>query len=528
MALHSATMKSDVEATLERLGVDLESGLFQGSDLKVATPITGEEIASLKADSIQEVQEKATKSAAAFKEWRYVPAPQRGELLRIFADVLREHKADLGKMITFEVGKTKSEAEGEVQEMIDILGYAQGLSRRFDGRIYPSERRNVELHQRWEPVGPVGVITAFNFPAAVWSWNAALALMCGDTVMWKPSELTPLTALACQSLFEQAVVQYESEKKEKLPEHISQLVLGGREVGAQLVADERIELVSATGSTAMGKAIRKALLDRKVLSRDPLLELGGNNPITLGRSYCQGEDLENALKAVLFGVMGTTGQRCTSTRRLFVPEEYYDQVLSRLKSLFQEHVEFIGDPRDPKTQVGPLIHEKAFDEMQASLRQAETEGGTLVFGGARKIIGDGGAYGEPALVGMRHGQTPVVMKETFAPILYVMPYKNIDDAIAQINEAPQGLTASIFTHVSAEQNKYRREVVAGGINVNLGTSGAEIGLEFGGEKDTGGGRESGGNAWQRYMRTVGSAIADGETTLAQGVQFGAKKTGKVK
>jgi len=434
-----------------------------------------------------------------------VPAPRRGELVRRLGEELRAAKDDLGLLVTLEAGKTLSEGLGEVQEMIDICDYAVGLSRQLFGLAIATERPDHRMMETWHPLGVVGVITAFNFPVAVWSWNAALAFVCGDAVVWKPSEKTPLTALAVQALFERAAARFG----EDAPTGLSAVLIGERDVGEALAAHPLVPLVSATGSTRMGRAVAPVLASRFARA---LLELGGNNAAVVAPSA----DLDLTVRAVAFAAMGTAGQRCTTLRRLFVHDSVYDDLVTRLKKAYGSVS--VGDPREPATLVGPLIDHAAHEAMAAALDEAKAAGGEVT--GGERVKGPGeGVYVRPALAEMP-AQTEVVRRETFAPILYVMSYGDLDEAIALNNDAPQGLSSSIFTLDMREAERFLAGSDCGIANVNIGPSGAEIGGAFGGEKETGGGREAGSDAWKAYMRRATNTVNYGETLpLAQGVKF---------
>ncbi len=493
----------DAAAVLGRLGV--AEALWTGGNRGVRSPVTGEIMAQVQDASPAEVVVAVEVAHAAFLRWRNIPAPRRGELVRLFGQELRAAKTDLAALVTLEAGKIVSEALGEVQEMIDICDYAVGLSRQLFGLTIATERPDHRMMETWHPLGVVGIISAFNFPVAVWSWNAALALVCGNACVWKPSEKTPLTALAVQALFEQAVTRFGDA-----PQGLSALVIGGREVGEVLVDHPGVSLVSATGSTVMGRAVGPRLAARFARS---VLELGGNNAAIVAPSA----DLDLTLRGVAFAAMGTAGQRCTSLRRMLVHESVYDAFLPRLKAAFASVK--VGDPREADTLVGPLIDDAGFALMQSALSDARAAGG-VVTGGER--IGTGEAfYVRPALVEMP-GQTDVVKRETFAPILYVMRYAELDEAVAMQNDVPQGLSSSIFTNDLREAELF---ISAGGsdcgiANVNIGPSGAEIGGAFGGEKETGGGREAGSDSWRAYMRRATNTVNYGRSLpLAQGVRF---------
>ena len=492
-------------AILERLGVGV--GAVAGSDIRALSPITGETIATLRAATRADADLAIARAHDAFLAWREVPAPRRGELVRLLGEELRAAKADLGRLVTLEAGKIASEGLGEVQEMIDICDYATGVSRQLFGLTLATERPGHRMMESWHPLGVVGVISAFNFPVAVWSWNAALALVCGDSVVWKPSEKTPLTALAVQALFERAAARFGDA-----PDHLSTVLIGGREAGEALVAHPLVPLVSATGSTAMGRTVAPKLAARFARA---LLELGGNNAAIV----CPSADLDLALRAIAFAAMGTAGQRCTTLRRLIVHESIHDRLLEALKAAYASVS--VGDPRQDGPLVGPLIDGAAYEAMQRALLEARGAGGE-VFGGERVPLGSEGAfYVRPALVRMP-AQGEVVRRETFAPILYVMRYRDLDEAIALNNAVAQGLSSSIFTNDLREAERF---VAASGsdcgiANVNIGPSGAEIGGAFGGEKETGGGREAGSDSWRAYMRRATNTVNySGALPLAQGVKF---------
>ncbi|HZO49931.1 MAG TPA: aldehyde dehydrogenase family protein [Gaiellaceae bacterium] len=494
-------------ALLERLGVD-PADVCEG-DLPVRTPITGEEIARVARTDRAATDAAVARAVRAFESWREVPAPRRGELVRLLGEELRRDKETLGALVTLEVGKIAQEGLGEVQEMIDICDFAVGLSRQLYGRTIASERPGHRLAETWHPLGPVAVVTAFNFPVAVWSWNAALALVCGDPVVWKPSERTPLTAIATLSLLRRA-----AQRLGGVPEGLFELVVGGADRAVQLADDPRIPLVSATGSTQMGKVLGPRVAAR--LGRS-LLELGGNNAAIVAPSA----DLDLVVRATLFAAVGTAGQRCTSLRRLIVHDSIADELLDRLVAAYRSVP--IGDPREPGTLVGPLITGEAFGRMEAALGRAQAEGGEVVVGGGRVLAErwPDAWYAEPAIVRMP-AQTDVVREETFAPILYVLRYDGLEQAIELQNGVPQGLASSIFTTDLREAERF---LAASGsdcgiANVNIGPSGAEIGGAFGGEKETGGGRESGSDAWKAYMRRQTATVNySNELPLAQGIVF---------
>ena len=475
---------------------------------EIYSPIDGSALAKINFIGQSETDAIIDKAHAAFLEWRTVPAPVRGELVRILGEELRTHKEDLATVITLEAGKIKSEALGEVQEMIDICDFAVGLSRQLYGLTIASERPGHHMRETWHPLGVVGVITAFNFPMAVWAWNTTLALICGNSVVWKPSEKTPLTALASQAVFEKALARFGTA-----PANLSQVVIGERDAGNAIVENTKVALVSATGSTRMGREVGP-----KVAARfgRTILELGGNNAMILTESA----DLELAVRAILFSAVGTAGQRCTTLRRLIIHKSVKAQVLERLKGSYSTVP--VGSPLDTNNLVGPLIDKDSFEAMQSALSAAKESGG-IVFGGER-VLADkmpNAYYVKPAIVEMPT-QNEVVEHETFAPILYVMEYEDFADAMAMNNDVPQGLSSCIFTNDVREAEFFQS--VAGsdcGIaNVNIGTSGAEIGGAFGGEKETGGGRESGSDSWRGYMRRQTNTINySRELPLAQGVKF---------
>ena len=438
-----------------------------------------------------------------------MPAPRRGELARLLGEELRAHKEGLGRLVTLENGKILAEGEGEVQEMIDICDFAVGLSRQLYGLTIASERPGHRMMETWHPLGPIGVITAFNFPVAVWSWNTALALVCGDPVVWKPSEKTPLTALACQALLMKAADRFGG-----VPEGLTDVVIGARATGERLVDDQRLKLISATGSCAMGRQVAPRVAGR--FGR-LLLELGGNNAMIVAPSA----DLDLAVRAILFSAVGTAGQRCTTLRRLIVHHSIFSELMGRLKKAYASVA--VGDPFKAATLVGPLIDKRAFDAMQAMLRRVAKEGGKITGGGRIPVARKAEAYYvAPAVVEMPR-QTENVRQETFAPILYCMGYKKFDAAIALHNAVPQGLSSSIFTNDVREAEGFLAAAGSdcGIANVNIGPSGAEIGGAFGGEKETGGGRESGSDAWRAYMRRATNTINySRELPLAQGIRFG--------
>ncbi len=497
----------DIGALREKLGVE-ERSVSEG-DLEVVSPIDGSAIASVTCSGARQAAAAVDRAQEAFATWRSVPAPRRGELIRRFGQVLREHKDPLGELLTIECGKIREEGLGEVQEMIDICDFAVGLSRQLYGRTIASERPGHRMLETWHPLGPVGVISAFNFPVAVWSWNFAIAVVCGDPVLWKPSEKTPVTALACQRLFEEAARRHGDA-----PDHLSQLLLGGREVGGALVTDPRVPLISATGSCRMGREVAPRVAER--FGRC-LLELGGNNAMIVTGSA----DLELALRAILFSAMGTAGQRCTTLRRLIAHEDVFEELMGRLQ---RAHAGIrVGDPLEPETLVGPLIDRAAYEQMQAALEQARGDGGQVLGGErVRDAIHPDAYYVKPAIVQMP-SQTQIVREETFAPILYAMRYRELEEAIAMHNDVEQGLSSCILTTDLREAETFLSSEGSdcGIANVNIGPSGAEIGGAFGGEKATGGGREAGSDAWKSYMRRATNTINySRELPLAQGIRFG--------
>ncbi|WP_433171852.1 L-piperidine-6-carboxylate dehydrogenase [Actinoallomurus sp. CA-150999] len=493
--------------TAKRCGVDVDA---LGAKVATTSPINGERLAAATWVDAGAVDAAVARAGEAFLAWRRVPAPVRGALVKRFGELLTEHKEDLATLISLEVGKITSEALGEVQEMIDICDYALGLSRQLYGRTISSERPGHRLMETWHPLGVVGVISAFNFPAAVWAWNTAIALVCGDPVVWKPSELAPLTALASAALLDRAAAEHGA------PAHLSQVVIGGPEVGEALVDHPGVALVSATGSTRMGRAVGPRVAARFGRS---LLELGGNNAAVV----CPSADLDLTVRGIVFSAAGTAGQRCTTMRRVIAHTDVIDTLVDRLAQAYGRLP--IGNPMAPGTLVGPLINERAHEAMRGALDAAVAQGGTLVAGGGRRLADQapGAYYAEPALVRTPE-QTAIVAQETFAPILYVMPYERLEEAIALNNAVPQGLSSSIFTRDQAEAELFVSPEGSdcGIVNVNIGTSGAEIGGAFGGEKETGGGRESGSDAWRGYMRRATNTINySGELPLAQGVEFDA-------
>ena len=491
------------------LNFDLSA--YTGSDLTIRSPRDGQLIATLKTHTTAQAETALTNAQAAFLAWREVPAPVRGELVRVLGEVLREHRQALGELVTQEAGKILSEGLGEVQEMIDICDFAVGLSRQLHGLTIASERPGHRMMETWHPLGVCGVITAFNFPVAVWAWNAALALICGNSVVWKPSEKTPVVALAVQALFAKAVERFSAQRPNVVPANLCQILIGNADIGEVMSRSPLVPLVSATGSVRMGRKVATVVAER--LGRS-LLELGGNNAMIVAPSA----DLSLALRAITFSAVGTAGQRCTSLRRLFVHSCIHDQVVEQIKRIYASVK--VGDPMAADTLVGPLIDKFAFEAMQGALQQARGQGGEVTGGERIDVLGDG-VYVRPALVCMP-GQTAIMHHETFAPILYVVKYDELADAIALNNAVPQGLSSAIFTNDVREAETFVSAVGSdcGLANVNIGTSGAEIGGAFGGEKETGGGRESGSDAWKNYMRRATNTINYSKTLpLAQGVKF---------
>jgi aldehyde dehydrogenase (NAD+) len=500
------TTKNEVERILEKLGVPTK--LWQQGSLSVTTPLTGEEIAMVETGTPESVSAQIDRAHEAFLEWRTVPAPRRGELVRLLGDELRDAKDDLGRLVSIEVGKIPSEGLGEVQEMIDICDFAVGLSRQLYGLTIASERPGHRMMEVWHPLGVTGVISAFNFPVAVWSWNSTLALVCGNSVIWKPSEKTPLTALACDAILRRALDRFGDA-----PDGLHQLAMVDRHAGAALVESPKVPLISATGSTAMGRQVGPKVAER--FGRT-ILELGGNNAGIVSEHA----DLDMALRAIVFSAVGTTGQRCTSMRRLLVHEAVYDEFVTKVKNAYASVT--VGNPLESDALVGPLIDESAFVHMQKALDEVRSLGAD-VSGGERVLEEEhpDAYYVRPAIVEMPR-QTGPMLEETFAPILYVVKYSDFDDALDIQNAVGAGLSSSVFT-----LNMREAELLLGaagsdcGIaNVNIGTSGAEIGGAFGGEKETGGGRESGSDSWKAYMRRATNTINfSAELPLAQGVSF---------
>jgi len=491
---------------LGRLGV--ENPFSAAGDLVSRSPITGGELGRLKSHTADEVTDIVTRAQAAFEQWRVVPAPVRGKLVRELGELLREHKDDLGALVSIEAGKITSEGLGEVQEMIDICDLGVGLSRQLYGQTIATERPGHRMMEQWHPLGVVGVISAFNFPVAVWSWNSALAFVCGDSVVWKPSEKTLLTGLACQALIAEAA------RRVGAPAAVSQLVLGGAAVGEALVDDPRVALISATGSTRMGKAIAPRVAGR---FGKLLLELGGNNAAIVAPTA----DLDLAVRGIVFSAAGTAGQRCTTLRRVIAHSSIADELVDRLKNAYATLP--IGSPLAAGTLVGPLIDAASYEGFGKALSAALADGGEVVVGGERVLTDEASEafYVQPAIVKMP-AQTEIVKAETFAPILYVLTYDTFDEAIVLQNDVAQGLSSAVFTLNVREAEQFVSATGSdcGIANVNIGPSGAEIGGAFGGEKETGGGRESGSDSWKAYMRrTTNTVNYSADLPLAQGVQF---------
>jgi len=502
----------DTKAIFDQLGLsdaDMRADYFDGGDHAVVTPVDGSELARVRTTEPAGVDAMVARSVEVQRAWRKLTPPQRGEVIRRLGDELRANKAALGALVSLEAGKILEEGKGEVQEMIDICDFAMGLSRQLYGLTIASERPGHRMMETWHPLGVIGCITAFNFPVAVWSWNFCIAAVCGNTMVWKPSEKTPLTAIACKRLLGRAAVKCGFD----VPADLVQIVIGGQEQGERLVDNRYVALVSATGSTRMGYAVAPRVAAR--LGRH-LLELGGNNAAIV----TQTADLDLTVRGIVFSAVGTAGQRCTSLRRVIAHDSIYDDLLAKLKSAYESVP--IGNPLEAGSLVGPVIDGRAFQSMQAALSRAIDEGGR-VFGGERVLEGDypGAFYVRPAIAEMP-SQTGVVKEETFAPILYTMRYTGFDDAIAMHNDVPQGLSSCIFTNDLRQAEAFMSDEGSdcGLANVNIGPSGAEIGGAFGGEKETGGGRESGSDAWRAYMRRATNTINySTQLPLAQGISF---------
>lgn len=499
--LHEQTYCSVVSANIQEAG--------NGTAFITRSPIDGQEVARFNNADAEQLERVTEQAVAAFQQFQTVPAPVRGELVRRIGDIARQHKQDLAHIVTLESGKILPEALGEVQEWIDVCDFAVGLSRQLHGKTIVSERPGHRMMEQWHPLGPVAVITAFNFPMAVWAWNAMIGLVCGDTIVLKPSEKAPLCALACQAVLAKALASMP-----ELPQHIASVIIGDSSISKLLAADRRYPLVSATGSTAMGRSVGQTVAAR--LGRS-LLELGGNNAMIVSQSA----DLDLALRAIVFSAAGTAGQRCTSLRRLIVQADIKDELIARLQTAYQSLP--IGDPAGNGTLVGPLVDQRSFATMQNTLQAAIAQGGQVLYGGERVTdnVPAGGFYVRPALVAIEP-HAAIVQEETFAPILYIMSFTDLEEAIRIQNDVPQGLSSAIFTEHLQEAERFLAQAGSdcGIANVNIGTSGAEIGGAFGGEKETGGGRESGSDAWRAYMRRTTNTINyGGELPLAQGIVF---------
>lgn len=486
----------------------LKSVSSKGELLESYSPVDASLIASVYSTKKSDYEKVVSTAVDAFATWKLMPAPKRGEIIRQMGDELRKYKGSLGKLVSFEMGKSLQEGLGEVQEMIDICDFAVGLSRQLYGLTMHSERIGHRMYDQYHPLGVVGIISAFNFPVAVWSWNAMLAWVCGDVCIWKPSEKTPLTAVACQHIIHSVL------KRNNVPEGVSCIINGGREVGEWMTKDNRVALISATGSTRMGKAVSVAVAER--LGRS-LLELGGNNAIIISEHA----DLDMSLVGCVFGAVGTAGQRCTTTRRLIIQEKVYKKFVEKLVNAYKQIK--IGNPLDEKNHVGPLIDQDAVRNYLNAIEKAKQEGGKIIVeGGVLKGKGfESGCYVKPCVIEVKN-HYEIVQHETFAPILYVMKYKTISEAIAMQNDVPQGLSSAIMTLNMREAESFLSHAGSdcGIANVNIGTSGAEIGGAFGGEKETGGGRESGSDAWKVYMRRQTNTINySSQLPLAQGIKF---------
>lgn len=482
--------------------------------LKSIDPTTEEALAYLLTDDLEYYEKIVKKAEQAFLKWRLTPTPKRGELIRDLGEELRKHKKELGLLVSLEMGKIISEGEGEAQEMIDACDYAVGLSRMLPGLVLPSERKNHLMLEQWHPLGVIGIITAFNFPVAVWAWNAVIAAVCGNTMIWKPSSSTPLTAIAVHQLC------LKVEKKHNIDGLFNLVIGSGSDIGEKMINDSKIKLISATGSCEMGKKVKAA--QAKILgNKPPILELGGNNALIIMDDVKKDEALMKIMyKAILFGAIGTAGQRCTTIRRLLIHENIFDEVVSNLAALYKQIK--IGDPLDKENLMGPLVSEKAVDDMIKAIEIIKRQGGTIICGG-KKIEGKG-FFVEPTIV-VATKNMPIVKEETFAPILYCIKIKSLEEGIAINNDVPQGLSSSVFTNNLRNAFEFlsSKGSDCGIANVNMGTSGAEIGGAFGGEKETGGGREMGSDSWKQYMRRQTVAINYGcDLELAQGINFDVK------
>jgi aldehyde dehydrogenase (NAD+) len=507
----------DIESVIKRLGLHpTNSGVSTGTKcvegsgdiLESFSPVNGRKLAGISTADAEDYALVVTKAREAFGKWKLIPAPKRGEIVRQMGEQIRLYKQDLGTLVSYEMGKSLQEGLGEVQEMIDICDFAVGLSRQLYGLTMHSERVRHRMYEQWHPLGVVGIISAFNFPVAVWSWNAMLAFVCGNVVVWKPSEKAPLSALACQNIVKKVL------EANRVPEGVSSVIIGGKELGELLAADTRVALVSATGSTHMGKSVAEVVGRR--LGRS-LLELGGNNAVIVTPSA----DLKIAIPGIVFGAVGTAGQRCTSTRRIIVHKDVIEEVKIKLISAYRQLR--IGNPLDENMHVGPLIDKKAVRAYEGAIKKIQESGGAfLTEHGVLEGPGfESGCYVIPCIAEVENHYA-IVQQETFAPILYLIPYTNFDDAITMQNAVPQGLSSAIFTMNIRESEIFLSQIGSdcGIANVNIGTSGAEIGGAFGGEKETGGGRESGSDAWKAYMRRQTSTINYGESLpLAQGIKF---------
>ncbi len=510
-------VKVETAELFERLGIDkINNGVFYGEEIQTSgspihssTPIDGSLLGTVKAATEADYENVMTTAQRVFKTWRNVPAPKRGEMVYRLGQALREHKDDLGSLISIEMGKIKAEGDGEVQEMIDICDYAVGLSRQLYGNTMHSERPMNRMFEQWHPLGILGLVTSFNFPAAVWAWNFAIASVCGDVTVWKPSSKTPLTAIACTRIAQKVL------KESRYPEAVASLMIGsGKDIGERLIRDQRVPLISATGSTRMGKRIGQVVGNR--LGRS-ILELGGNNAVIVTPNA----DLNLALQGVLFGAIGTAGQRCTSTRRLFLHESIYDKFVEQLISQYKRLT--IGNPLSPQSAMGPLTDKNAVQDMQEAIAKLKKEGGRVLYGG--EILDGpqfpGGTYVTPC-IGEAENHFGIVQAETFAPILYIIKFKELSEAIEKQNDVPQGLSSAIFSNHIREVETFLSQSGSdcGIANVNTGTTGAEIGGAFGGEKETGGGRESGSDSWKFYMRRQTNNINwSDKLPLAQGIEF---------
>lgn len=516
----SPLSSEDLQTLLQELGIGEKNPVvFTGSEhwhangneyRAVHSPADGTLLGAVQWAGEQEYEMAIQGAHKAFHTWKDWPAPRRGDVIRQIGEALRQDKEALGKLVSLEMGKILQEGLGEVQEMIDICDFAVGLSRQLYGLTMQSERKHHRMYEQWHPLGVVGVISAFNFPVAVWSWNAMIAAVCGNAILWKPSEKTPLTAIACMNIIRDVL------KANEVPQGVFSLIIGDRETGQRMASDPRVALVSATGSTRMGKAVAETVAQR--LGRS-LLELGGNNAVIVSRHA----NLQLAIPAIIFGAVGTCGQRCTSTRRIIIDAEVFDSFKNHMVKAYEKLNDRIGHPLDKHTLIGPLIDQDAVDNMQAALAQLREEGATIVAGG-EVLSGEGfenGHYVTPAIVEATHDME-MVQTETFAPIVYLIPYESIEEAVKINNGVPQGLSSAIFTENMKESEFFLSHLGSdcGIANVNIGTSGAEIGGAFGGEKETGGGRESGSDAWKAYMRRQTNTINwSDELPLAQGIKF---------